>query len=108
MSNFNLRSDLEELQDKTKLNLFSAIIILKKVCPAISKTVIKALLDSKKVSPFDKDDHHCSPMFYSKLLEDVPLTSLLFDYIVYYKKQMATKKASFWWIKMRTRPSFHI
>lgn len=92
--------------DSPNLNILIYLIILKTCYPFITNQVLIAILDSKGVNPFDKDDFNCSPMFYSKLFQDVQSTSVLFDYIIFHKKQVAQKRVNLWFIKMKLKPQF--
>jgi hypothetical protein len=88
LTKYNLKAGVPKLEESTGLNFLNTMIILRQFYPKIGQNLIKRLLDHKKIDPFEKDSFNCSPMFYTKLLEDVKLTSLLFDYIIYYKKQL--------------------
>lgn len=82
------------------------MVLLRQIFPYISIEIFQQLLNSQKLSPAEKDEFNCSPMFYAKLFQDVGMNSLLFDYIIHKNKLLAQERSSIWWIKMRTKPSF--
>ena len=105
LSKYDLKRGILNLKSK-KLSMPHLFILLSHISPKVGVSALKYLLDSTKEFPIAKDEYKCSPMMFSKILDDVKLTSLLFDYIVYHKKWKVEDSAKVWWIKMNKMPDF--